>query len=292
MAILVNRNTVFITCGFTGHQGTFHSLQARDYGSLFAGGVTPGKGGTIHEGFPVFNTVSDAVGKTHANAALIFVPPTQAADSIIECIEAELDLVVCITDGIPTRDMLRIKSYLDRSKTKLIGPNSPGVITPGESKLGIMPGHIFMPGRVGIISRSGTLSYDIVQLLSQHEIGQSTCVGIGADLISGTNFIDVLKLFNDDADTDAVLIIGEIGGISETEAAKWLKTNMKKPVLCFMAGIHAPRGKRLGHTGAIVYGKEESVDEKMKILKDCGIRVVESINDIPEALKIVIKKED
>lgn len=292
MAILINRNTMFITCGFTGHQGTFHSLQSRDYGSQFVGGVSPGKGGTIHEGFPVFNTVAEAMTKTHANAALIFVPPANAADSIIECIEAEMPLVVCITDGIPTRDMIRVKSYLDRSKTILVGPNSPGVITPGESKLGIMPGHIYMPGRVGVISRSGTLSYDIVQILSQYEIGQSTCVGIGADLVSGTNFIDILKLFNDDADTDAVLIIGEIGGISESEAAKWLKLNMKKPVVCFMAGIHAPKGKRLGHAGAIVNGKEESVDEKIKVLMDCGIRIVDSMTDIPDALKLVIKKED
>ncbi len=292
MAILINRDTKFITCGFTGHQGTFHSLQSRDYGSQFVGGVTPGKGGTIHEGFPVFNTVAEAVAKTDANAALIFVPPASAADSIVECIEAELDLVVCITDGIPTRDMTRVKSYLDRSKTTLVGPNTPGVITPGESKLGIMPGHIHMPGKVGVVSRSGTLSYDIVQLLSAEEIGQSTCVGIGADPISGTNFIDILKLFEEDDDTDAVLLIGEIGGISEAEAARWAKTHMTKPIIAFMAGEFAPRGKRMGHSGAIINEKEESVTEKVAVMKECGVHVVNSIFDIPETLKLIIKNED
>ncbi|MCK5884583.1 MAG: succinate--CoA ligase subunit alpha [Bacteriovoracaceae bacterium] len=292
MAILINRDSKFITCGFTGHQGTFHSLQSRDYGSQFVGGVTPGKGGTIHEGFPVFNTVSEAKAKTEANAALIFVPPANAADSIVECIEAEIALVVCITDGIPTRDMTRVKSYLDRSNTILVGPNTPGVITPGESKLGIMPGHIHMPGKVGVISRSGTLSYDIVQLLSSEEIGQSTCVGIGADPISGTNFIDILKLYEQDDDTEAVLIIGEIGGISEAEAARWAKTHMTKPIIAFMAGAFAPRGKRMGHSGAIINDKEESVADKVEVMKECGVHVVDSIFDIPSTLKLIIRNDE
>lgn len=291
MTILLDRNTRFITCGFTGKQGTFHSLQSKDYGGEFVGGVNPGKGGTIHEGYPVFNTAFEAKRKTQATAALVFVPARHAVDSIIECIESEFELIICSTNGIPIQDMIKIKAYIDRSNSILVGPNSFGVISPGDSKMGIMPGHIYMPGKVGVVSRSATLSYDIVQMLTAEDIGQSTCIGIGADPISGSSFIDMLKLFDKDTDTDAVLLIGEIGGVSEVDAARWIRDNMQKPVVIFMAGYHAPKGKRLGHAGAVINVKEESVEEKTKLIEDCGVHVVKSIFDIPSALKLVIKSD-
>jgi succinyl-CoA synthetase alpha subunit len=285
MSILVNRNTKLITVNLTGKQGTFHSLQCRDYGTKIVGGVNPGKGGIIHEGLPVFNSVHEAVLKTGADAAMIFVPPIGAADSILECEESRLSTVVCITEGIPTNDMIRVKNVLKNSATKLIGPNCPGIITPGECKIGIMPGQIHMPGRIGVISRSGTLTYEAVYQLTVREIGQSTCVGIGGDPILGTNFIDLLKLFEKDADTDAVIMIGEIGGAMEVEAAKWIKENMKKPVIGFIAGATAPKGKRMGHAGAIISGGEETAEAKMTLMEKCGIKVVRSPALLGEEMK-------
>lgn len=292
MAILINRETKLITCGYTGHQGSFHSQQSRDYGTELVGGVTPGKGGTMHEGLPVFNTVAEAIDKTDANAAMIFVPPKYAADSIIECIEAHVPLVVCITDGIPTKDMIKVKSYLDRSQTTLLGPNSPGVITPGECKIGIMPGHIHMPGNIGVVSRSGTLSYDIVYQLTQNELGQSTCVGVGADPISGTDFVEILSRFEKDPDTDIILMIGEIGGISEVTAARWIRNNMTKPVVAFVAGTSSPKGRRMGHAGAIITGEIETAESKIEVLADCGVHTATSIEEIVEIIKKLNYKEE
>ena len=280
MAILVDRNTKLITVGFTGKQGTFHSLQSRDYGTNFVGGVTPGKGGLVHEGFPVFNTIHEAINKTDANAAMIFVPPRFAADSILECIDAKLPLIICITEGIPILDMVKVKKALLNSNSRLIGPNCPGIITPGECKIGIMPGHIHMPGKVGVISRSGTLTYEAVYQLTQREIGQSTCIGIGGDPVSGTSFIDILELFECDSETEAVIMIGEIGGSAETEAARWIKKNMTKPVVSFIAGASAPAGKRMGHAGAIISGGDDTAEAKFKILEECGVTVARSPADL------------
>lgn len=291
MAILVGRETKLITVGFTGKQGTFHSLQSRDYGTNFVGGVTPGKGGTIHEGFPVFNTVEEAVHKTEANAAMIFVPPAFAADSILECIDVGMPLIIAITEGIPITDMVRVKSALRDSKSRLIGPNCPGIITPGECKIGIMPGHIHMPGRVGVISRSGTLTYEAVYQLTQREIGQSTCVGIGGDPVNGTNFIDMLKLFQEDKDTDAVIMIGEIGGSAETDAARWIQKHMTKPVVSFIAGASAPAGKRMGHAGAIISGGDDTAEAKFRILEECGVTIARSPAELGEKMHDILKKK-
>ena len=289
MAILVGRDTKLITIGYTGKQGTFHSLQSRDYGTQFMGGVTPGKGGTTHEGFPVFNSVQEAKNKTDADAAMVFVPPAFAADSILECADAGLSLVVAITEGIPIVDMVKVKNALRGSSTRLIGPNCPGIITPGECKIGIMPGHIHMPGHMGLVSRSGTLTYEAVYQLTQREIGQSTCIGIGGDPIIGTDFVDVLTLFEQDPDTDAVIMIGEIGGTAETEAARWIQDNMTKPVVSFIAGASAPSGKRMGHAGAIISGGEDTAKAKYEILESCGVNVAHSPAELGKKVEEILK---
>ncbi|MFT6633444.1 MAG: succinyl-CoA synthetase alpha subunit [Bacteriovoracaceae bacterium] len=289
MTILVNRDTKLMTVGVTGKQGTFHTLQCRDYGTNVVGGVTPGKGGITHEGIPVFNTITECMTATGANAAMVFVPPPFAADSILECIEAEVPLIIAITEGIPINDMVKVKAALQASSSRLIGPNCPGIITPGECKIGIMPGHIHMPGRVGVISRSGTLTYEAVFQLTQREIGQSTCVGIGGDPVNGTNFIDCLDLFEKDPDTDAVIMIGEIGGNAETDAARWIKENMTKPVVSFIAGASAPVGKRMGHAGAIISGGDDTAEAKYKVLQECGVTIARSPAELGEKVAEVLK---
>jgi succinyl-CoA synthetase alpha subunit len=289
MAILVGRDTKLMTVGVTGKQGTFHTLQCRDYGTNVVGGVTPGKGGMTHEGIPVFNSIVECVEKTSANVAMIFVPPPFAADSILEAIDAEVPLIIGITEGIPINDMVKVKAALRGSKSRLIGPNCPGIITPGEAKIGIMPGHIHMPGRVGVISRSGTLTYEAVFQLTQREIGQSTCVGIGGDPVNGTDFIDCLELFENDPDTDAVIMIGEIGGTAETDAAHWIKANMSKPVVSFIAGASAPKGKRMGHAGAIISGEDDSAEAKFKVLEECGVITAKSPAELGEKMEAALK---
>jgi succinyl-CoA synthetase alpha subunit len=285
MSILLNRNTRVICQGFTGSQGTFHSEQAIAYGTKMVGGVTPGKGGQKHLGLPVFNTVADAVKDTGAEASVIYVPAPFCKDSILEAANAGIKLIVCITEGIPTLDMLVVKVKCDELGVRLIGPNCPGVITPGESKIGIMPGHIHKPGKVGIVSRSGTLTYEAVKQTTDYGFGQSTCVGIGGDPIPGSNFIDILKLLQNDAQTEAIVMIGEIGGSAEEEAAAFIKKNVTKPVVSYIAGVTAPPGKRMGHAGAIIAGGKGTAAEKFAALEAAGITTVKSLADIGNGIK-------
>ncbi|MBA2341821.1 MAG: succinate--CoA ligase subunit alpha [Pyrinomonadaceae bacterium] len=285
MSVLVDKNTRLIVQGITGKEGTFHAKQMIEYGTTVVGGVTPGKGGTAHEGVPVFNIVADAVKETGANASVIYVPPPFAAEAIMEAADAEIPLIVCITEGIPVLDMVAVKEYLADKKTRLIGPNCPGVISPGKCKIGIMPGHIHKEGRIGVVSRSGTLTYEAVGQLTALGLGQSTAIGIGGDPIVGTTHLNALALFQDDDETDGIVMIGEIGGNAEEDAAEFARDNVTKPIVAFIAGQTAPPGRRMGHAGAIIAGGKGTAAEKMKALEAAGIRVVHSPAEIGQAMK-------
>ena len=284
MSVLIDKNTKVITQGITGATGLFHAQGARDYGTQMVGGVTPGKGGTTIDGFPVFDTVADAVKETGANASVIYVPPIGAADAILEAVDAGIELVICITEGVPVLDMVKVNKYMEGKSARLVGPNCPGVITPGECKIGIMPGYIHKPGPVGVISRSGTLTYEAVWQLTTRDIGQTTCVGIGGDPVNGTDFVDCLKLFEADPETKAVIMIGEIGGDAEEQAAQYVKDHMTKPVAAFIAGATAPEGKRMGHAGAIISGGKGDAASKKAFLTECGVSVADSPADMATAL--------
>jgi len=291
MSILLNKNSKVLVQGITGRSGLFHARMCREYGTQIVAGVTPGKGGVHVEGIPVFNTVEEAVRYTSASVSMIFVPPPGAADAILEAADAGLELAVCITEGIPVRDMVPVKRILAGHKMRLIGPNCPGLITPEESKVGIMPGYIHKKGKIGVVSRSGTLTYEAVKQLTDAGLGQSTCVGIGGDPIIGLNFIDCLQLFNEDPQTEAVFMIGEIGGSAEEEAAEWVKAHMKKPVAAFIAGITAPPGRRMGHAGAIVTGGKGKAADKIATLRNCGVVVADSPTRMGEALRAALGKK-
>ena len=290
MSILVNSETRVLTQGITGATGQFHTRTCKEYGTRMVAGVTPGKGGASFEDIPIFDSVEEAVGATGANASVIYVPPPFAADAIMESADAGVPLVICITEGVPVQDMMRVKRYLDERGTVLVGPNCPGVITPGECKIGIMPGHIHKRGAIGVISRSGTLTYEVVDQLTRLGMGQSTCVGIGGDPIRGMNFIDVLAAFNDDDETEAVVLIGEIGGSAEQDAADWIRAHMKKPVVGFIVGQTAPPGKRMGHAGAIISGGKGTAAEKVEALRAAGVRMAPSPADIGQTMKQTMKE--
>ena len=290
MSILVNKDSKILVQGITGRSGLFHTQQCREYGTQIVAGVTPGKGGIHIEGIPVFNTVAEAVHYTKATVSMIFVPPPAAADAILEACDAGLTLAVCITEGIPIRDMVLARRYQEESTTSLVGPNCPGVITPGECKVGIMPGYIHRQGKIGVVSRSGTLTYEAVKQLTDSGLGQSSCVGIGGDPIIGMKFIDVLKLFNEDPETDGVFMIGEIGGGAEEDAAFWIRDNMKKPVAAFIAGLTAPPGKRMGHAGAIITGGKGRAEDKIRTLEECGVTVSTSPTRMGEAMLSALGK--